>query len=153
MGSDRNHRPEARAPEAADHPVVLEEEECRRSPGIQGIGRVAVFPPEGPAGHPVNYLVVTGDVAFRTAAHTVLAGAAGTEAAFEVERIDEVAARGWSVPAVGVLRAPPRPDVIRGAVGVGRSAKSLRTRLGRSWRGSSLGPNGLLAAPTGPSGS
>ncbi|MFB7169948.1 helix-turn-helix domain-containing protein [Streptomyces sp. NPDC056254] len=114
MGSDRDHRPAARAPDAADHPEVLEEEECRRLLGIQGIGRVAVFTPEGPAVHPVNYLVVAGDVAFRTAADTVLARAADTEAAFEVERIDEVAARGWSVLAVGVLQTAPNPDELEG---------------------------------------
>ncbi|MFJ3921788.1 helix-turn-helix domain-containing protein [Streptomyces sp. NPDC090022] len=91
-------------------PVALDEEECRRLLGVRGIGRVAVFTPEGPAVHPVNYLVVAGDVAFRTAAGTVLARAAGTEAAFEVERIDEVAARAWSVLAVGVLEEATDPD-------------------------------------------
>lgn len=52
----------------------------------------------------MNYLVTDGDIVFRTAADTLLARAAGTEAAFEVEGIDEVASRGWSVLAVGELR-------------------------------------------------
>ncbi|MFF4582678.1 helix-turn-helix domain-containing protein [Streptomyces sp. NPDC001389] len=93
-------------------PVVLGEEECRRLLGVRGIGRVAVFAADGPAVHPVNYLVVDDGIAFRTGADTVLARAASTEAAFEAEHIDEVAARGWSVLAVGVLEAASRPDVL-----------------------------------------
>ncbi|MFJ9643508.1 helix-turn-helix domain-containing protein [Streptomyces sp. NPDC101206] len=100
-GSDRDPWPPPKAPDV--QPVTLDEEECRRLLGVRGIGRVAVFTPEGPAIHPVNYLVAGGDVTFRTAADTVLARAVGREAAFEVERIDEVAARAWSVLAVGVL--------------------------------------------------
>ncbi|MFH7594433.1 pyridoxamine 5'-phosphate oxidase family protein [Streptomyces racemochromogenes] len=99
-------------PQAAAQPVVLDEEECRRLLGVRGIGRIAAFTVDGPAVHPVNYLIVDGEVVFRTAADTVLARAAGSEAAFEVERIDEVAARGWSVLAVGVLRAVSRPDAL-----------------------------------------
>ncbi|MFI8100774.1 helix-turn-helix domain-containing protein [Streptomyces sp. NPDC086023] len=115
-GSDRDgdRRPAARAPDGTAHPVVLEEEECRRLLGVRGIGRVAVFTSEGPAVHPVNYLVVEGDVAFRTAADTVLARAAGTEAAFEVERIDDVSAKGWSVLAVGLLQAASDPEELDG---------------------------------------
>ncbi|MFJ8160072.1 helix-turn-helix domain-containing protein [Streptomyces sp. NPDC096136] len=103
-----------RPPHTEARPVVLGEEECRRLLGVRGIGRVAVFTADGPAVLPVNYLVVDDGVAFRTAAGTVLAGAAGTEAAFEAERIDEVAAKGWSVLAVGVLAAASRPDVLEG---------------------------------------
>ncbi|MFD8410950.1 helix-turn-helix domain-containing protein [Streptomyces sp. NPDC059650] len=106
-GSDRDPWPPPKAPDV--QPVTLDEEECRRLLGVRGIGRVAVFTPEGPAIHPVNYLVAAGDVAFRTAADTVLARAAGREAAFEVERIDEVAARAWSVLAVGVLEEATDP--------------------------------------------
>ncbi|AXE24251.1 DNA-binding protein [Streptomyces globosus] len=83
--------------------VPLDEGECRRLLGVRGIGRVAVFASDGPAVHPVNYLVAGDGIAFRTGADTVLARAAGTEAAFEAEQIDEVAARGWSVLAVGEL--------------------------------------------------
>ncbi|NXY93025.1 pyridoxamine 5'-phosphate oxidase family protein [Streptomyces sp. BR123] len=106
-GSERDPGPPAMAPDV--RPVTLDEEECRRLLGVRGIGRVAVFTPEGPAVHPVNYLIAAGDVTFRTAADTVLARAAGSEAAFEVERIDEVAARAWSVLAVGVLQEATDP--------------------------------------------
>ncbi|MEW1636844.1 pyridoxamine 5'-phosphate oxidase family protein [Streptomyces sp. NPDC093801] len=93
-------------------PAVLDEEECRRLLGVRGIGRVAVFTMDGPAVHPVNYLMADGEIVFRTGAGTVLARAASTEAAVEVERIDEVAARGWSVLAVGVLEAVSHPDAL-----------------------------------------
>ncbi|MGW2671777.1 helix-turn-helix domain-containing protein [Streptomyces sp. NPDC001272] len=93
-------------------PVVLDEEECRRLLGVRGIGRIALFTVDGPAVHPVNYLMAGGEIVFRTGADTLLARAASTEAAFEVERIDEVAARGWSVLAVGVLEAVSQSDAL-----------------------------------------
>ncbi|MCB5163845.1 pyridoxamine 5'-phosphate oxidase family protein [Streptomyces bambusae] len=95
-GPSATHRPLARS-------VALDEAECRRLLGVRGIGRVAVFTADGPAVHPVNYLVVDGAFTFRTGAGTVLSRAAGTEAAFEADRIDSTAARAWSVLAVGVL--------------------------------------------------
>ncbi|WP_052713440.1 helix-turn-helix domain-containing protein [Streptomyces katrae] len=102
----------ARPPHTDAQPVVLDEQECRRLLGVRGIGRVAVFTVDGPAVHPVNYLIADGEVAFRTRADTVLARAASTEAAFEAEKIDEVAARGWSVLAVGVLEAASHPEAL-----------------------------------------
>ncbi|QES47051.1 DNA-binding protein [Streptomyces venezuelae] len=110
-GGGPDHDPPGATPgPPGTRPVTLDDDECRRLLGVRGIGRVAVFTSEGPAIHPVNYLVVAGDVAFRTEAGTVLARAAGTEAAFEVERIDEVAERAWSVLAVGVLEEAADPD-------------------------------------------
>ncbi|MEU5152586.1 pyridoxamine 5'-phosphate oxidase family protein [Streptomyces yangpuensis] len=107
--------PEAgpRAKDPAAGTAVLDGAECRRLLGVRGIGRVAVFTADGPAVLPVNYLVVGQDIAFRTAADTVLARAAGTDAAFEVERIDEVAEQAWSVLAVGVLETATHPDELR----------------------------------------
>ncbi|WP_314251735.1 helix-turn-helix domain-containing protein [Streptomyces sp. DSM 40907] len=103
-GMEAGQVPEPPARPLRGQSVTLDEGECRRLLGARGIGRIAVFTPEGPAVHPVNYLVADGDIVFRTAADTLLARAAGTEAAFEVEGIDEVASRGWSVLAVGELR-------------------------------------------------
>ncbi|WP_423834503.1 pyridoxamine 5'-phosphate oxidase family protein [Streptomyces manipurensis] len=102
-GSGSNSPPSAEKPDA--QLVTLDEHECRRLLGVRGIGRVAFFTPDGPAVHPVNYLVVDTGIAFSTAADTVLARAVGTEAAFETERIDDVAAKGWSILAVGRLDA------------------------------------------------
>ncbi|WP_420078733.1 helix-turn-helix domain-containing protein [Streptomyces sp. JL4002] len=85
--------------------VPLAEDECRTLLGTHGVGRIAVFTPEGPAVLPVNYLVAGADIAFRTAVEALAARAAGTEVAFEIDNIDDVTAGGWSVLAVGELEA------------------------------------------------
>ncbi|MEU7728236.1 helix-turn-helix domain-containing protein [Streptomyces sp. NPDC040724] len=51
--------------------VALEEAECRTLLGTHGVGRIAVFTPEGPAVLPVNYLIAGPDIAFRTAAEAL----------------------------------------------------------------------------------
>ncbi len=81
--------------------VALSGDECRRLLSTHGVGRIAVFTPKGPAIFPVNYVVAGRDIAFRTAGDAVLATAAGTEVAFEVDHIDDVTRLGWSVMAVG----------------------------------------------------
>ncbi|MFJ3921766.1 helix-turn-helix domain-containing protein [Streptomyces sp. NPDC090022] len=85
--------------------VPLDESECRRLLGTHGVGRIAVFTPEGPAIVPVNYMVAGTAIAFRTSAQAVVARAVGTEVAFEIDHIDDVDADGWSVLAVGELEA------------------------------------------------
>ena len=90
--------------------VPLDEADCRRLLNTHGVGRIAVFTAEGPAVLPVNYLVAGPDITFRTSAGSVAAGAAGTEAAFEIDNIDDVTAGGWSVLAVGELAAVTEPD-------------------------------------------
>ncbi|MEU3065062.1 helix-turn-helix domain-containing protein [Streptomyces subrutilus] len=81
----------------------LSEAECRRLISTHGIGRVGFSGPEGPAVFPVNYVVVGNGIAFRTAPFSRLAGASGTEVAFEVDHIDDAMREGWSVLAVGEL--------------------------------------------------
>lgn len=81
--------------------VELSDGECRRLLSTHGVGRIAVFTPDGPAIFPVNYVVAGRDIAFRTSGDAVLARAAGTEVAFEVDHIDDVTRLGWSVMAVG----------------------------------------------------
>ncbi|MBW5480542.1 helix-turn-helix domain-containing protein [Streptomyces bambusae] len=90
--------------------VALDEAECRRLLGTHGVGRIAVFTPEGPAVLPVNYMVAGTTIAFRTAAGTAAARATGTEAAFEIDHIDDVTSEGWSVMAVGELEAVTDAD-------------------------------------------
>ncbi|MCX4803530.1 pyridoxamine 5'-phosphate oxidase family protein [Streptomyces sp. NBC_01214] len=92
--------------------VPLDETECRRLLNTHGVGRIAVFTPEGPAVLPVNYLTAGPDIAFRTSAEGVTATAARTEVAFEIDNIDDVTATGWSVLAVGELAAVTDPDEI-----------------------------------------
>lgn len=81
--------------------VALTEDECRHLLSTHGVGRVAVITPEGPAIFPVNYVVAGAGIAFRTSPDAVLARAAGTEVAFEVDHIDDAMRQGWSVMAVG----------------------------------------------------
>ncbi|MEW2582957.1 helix-turn-helix domain-containing protein [Streptomyces virginiae] len=90
--------------------VRLDEAECRRLLGTHGVGRIAVFTAEGPAVFPVNYLIAGTGITFRTSAETVVARAAGNEAAFEIDHIDDVTAEGWSVLAVGRLVAVTEAD-------------------------------------------
>ncbi|MFF0410440.1 pyridoxamine 5'-phosphate oxidase family protein [Kitasatospora sp. NPDC004745] len=68
-----------------------------------GVGRVVLRAPAGLAALPVNYRVLDATVVCRTAAGGALAGAAGDEVAFEVDRLDEAFATGWSVLLNGTL--------------------------------------------------
>ncbi|MFI1398679.1 helix-turn-helix domain-containing protein [Streptomyces sp. NPDC020681] len=102
--------------------LELDEEDCFALLSTHGVGRVAVFSSEGPSVLPVNYLVAGGEIAFRTAPDTVLAAAAGTEVAFEVDRIDDAFSQGWSVLVVGQARAVTGQDDVRR---LEREARSL----------------------------
>ncbi|MGW6691954.1 helix-turn-helix domain-containing protein [Streptomyces sp. NPDC054961] len=107
------HRVSGRSTARRDSALVpLDETECRRLLNTHGVGRIAVSTPEGLAVFPVNYLAAGTDIAFRTSAEGVTARAAGSEAAFEIDTIDEVTATGWSVLAVGELAAVTDPHEI-----------------------------------------
>ncbi|MET9886677.1 pyridoxamine 5'-phosphate oxidase family protein [Streptomyces sp. NPDC006430] len=94
--------PPGRASARSDAELVdMSDAECRRLLSTHGIGRIAVFTPEGPGIFPVNYVVAGNDIAFRTSGAALLARAAGTEVAFEVDHIDDATRQGWSVLAVG----------------------------------------------------
>ncbi|MEV7612759.1 pyridoxamine 5'-phosphate oxidase family protein [Streptomyces sp. NPDC089799] len=101
--------------------VPLDEDECRTLLGTHGVGRIAVFTPEGPAVLPVNYLVAGPAIAFRTAVEALAARAAGTEVAFEIDNIDDITAGGWSVLAVGELEAVTTSEEIRHLAATARS--------------------------------
>ncbi|ANH94128.1 XRE family transcriptional regulator [Streptomyces sp. SAT1] len=88
-------------------------EECRELLSTHGVGRLALSTSRGPAVFPVNYDVVDGDLVFRTAPGSAPAEAAGAEAAFEVDHIDDAMSRGWSVLAVGRGEAVTDPDAVR----------------------------------------
>jgi transcriptional regulator with XRE-family HTH domain len=99
----RGGEPRSGIGKASAHPVFteLDPAECRTLLYDHGVGRVAVAGPAGPAILPVNYDVVDGAVVFRTAPGSAPSLAAGAEAAFEVDQIDEALGRGWSVLVVG----------------------------------------------------
>jgi len=100
---------------AAYHPELyeLDEEQCRARLATHGVGRVAVSTPDGPAIVPVNYLVAGDEIAFRTAPGSTPAAAVGQEVAFEVDHLDEIVKRGWSVLVVGLARAAGEAEAAR----------------------------------------
>ncbi|WP_225830243.1 pyridoxamine 5'-phosphate oxidase family protein [Streptomyces sp. NK08204] len=71
--------------------------ECQALLGTHGVGRLAVTTSSGPVIVPVNYSVVDGAIVYRTAPGATPSLAAGSQVAFEVDRIDDTFSRGWSV--------------------------------------------------------
>jgi nitroimidazol reductase NimA-like FMN-containing flavoprotein (pyridoxamine 5'-phosphate oxidase superfamily) len=78
---------------------TLTEAECRAHLGEGGVGRFLFLESRGPVAVPVNYrLLDGGDIVFRTAHDTSLVlRAPQTRVSFEVDRLDEALAEGWSV--------------------------------------------------------
>lgn len=106
--------------------VELDEAECLRliSPG--GVGRIAFTGRFGITVLPVNYRVQDGTIVFRTAEggatdEDLRTGLAGMEylVAFEVDRIDEVTAEGWSVLIRGALHHITSPEERAAAAATG----------------------------------
>jgi transcriptional regulator with XRE-family HTH domain len=100
---------------AAGHAELKElgDDECRALLGTHGVGRVAVTTVEGPAIVPVNYLVFHGNVSFRTAPNALPARVAGSDAAFEVDHIDDALSQGWSVLIVGHAHTVTDAETVR----------------------------------------
>ncbi|MFE7133758.1 helix-turn-helix domain-containing protein [Streptomyces sp. NPDC057638] len=80
---------------------VLDESECRALLGRGGVGRIAVVTPDGPVVVPVNYLVLDGEISYRTALGAAPSLAGEQVVAFEVDRVDDAFRQGWSVLVVG----------------------------------------------------
>ncbi|MFE7441849.1 DUF1918 domain-containing protein [Streptomyces chartreusis] len=98
------------------HPHLrdLTPEECRALLSTHGVGRIAVTTPDGrPAIIPVNYEIVDDDIVFRTTPASVVAAAVGTDAAFEVDHMDDASSQGWSVLAVGPASAVTETAAVR----------------------------------------
>ncbi|MGW6404088.1 helix-turn-helix domain-containing protein [Streptomyces sp. NPDC055134] len=100
---------------AARHPELIElsAEECWARLSTHGVGRVAIDGPAGPFVVPLNYSVVDGMIAYRTAPDATPATAIGTQVAFEVDQIDEALSQGWSVLLQGHARAVSDADTVR----------------------------------------
>ncbi|MEV0189618.1 pyridoxamine 5'-phosphate oxidase family protein [Kitasatospora purpeofusca] len=97
--------PSGRAP--ADARVRLEElspATCWSMLCPGGVGRVVLSAPRGLVALPVNYRVLDATIVFRTTSDGTLAKAGGSEVAFEVDRLDEDFATGWSVLVNGLVR-------------------------------------------------
>ncbi|WAZ19510.1 pyridoxamine 5'-phosphate oxidase family protein [Streptomyces cinnabarinus] len=91
----------------------LTETECRALLATHGVGHLAVPTGTGPVVVPVNYTVVDGAIAFRTAPGTTPARSAGRQVAVEVDRIDDAFSSGWSVLVRGPARVVTDPDEAR----------------------------------------
>jgi nitroimidazol reductase NimA-like FMN-containing flavoprotein (pyridoxamine 5'-phosphate oxidase superfamily) len=79
----------------------LGQSECLALLAPGGVGRVAVTTMTGPAVFPVNFVMAGRTIVFRTGAGAVLAAHGDGPVAFEVDRLDEALAQGWSVLAQG----------------------------------------------------
>ena len=77
---------------------VLERDECLRLLAGAQVGRVAVVAGGNPLLLPVSYALDGEDVVFRTGAGSKLAAVRhGSQAAFEIDGVDEAGRKGWSV--------------------------------------------------------
>ncbi|MFJ5777041.1 helix-turn-helix domain-containing protein [Streptomyces sp. NPDC093094] len=106
--------PPGRGPAGRDRELAaLTAPECWERLGTHGVGRLAVTGAEGPTVLPVNYSVVDGTIAFRTAAGSVPSQTPGRRVAFEVDHIDEALSTGWSVLVRGRARGVTDPALLR----------------------------------------
>jgi len=95
---------------------LLSEQQCRALLSQERVGRVAVSVGALPAVFPVNYVVASDEILFFTGEGTKLrAATANTVVAFEVDHLDPIAERGWSVLVVGQARERSEPAVVAGA--------------------------------------
>jgi len=107
-------RPPARQAARRPLPVPLTPAQCRGYLDTSGVGRL-VFPgPRGPEAIPVNYAMLGDDIVIRTGRFTSLAGhAAQSRVSFEVDRLDDDLAEGWSVLASGNARVVSAPHELQ----------------------------------------
>lgn len=99
----------------ASQPVIryLDRARCLELLERAVVGRVAVLVNGVPQVVPVNYLVVDGDVVFRSGAGTKLAAAMSEQpVSFEVDRVDEERLTGWSVLLSGRAEAVTDPATL-----------------------------------------
>jgi nitroimidazol reductase NimA-like FMN-containing flavoprotein (pyridoxamine 5'-phosphate oxidase superfamily) len=91
-------------------PESLTPVQCRGYLGAGGVGRM-VFAGPRPEAIPVNYVMLGGDIVVRTGRNTTLVGrSAQTQVSFEVDRLDQALAEGWSVLASGLARVVTTPS-------------------------------------------
>jgi nitroimidazol reductase NimA-like FMN-containing flavoprotein (pyridoxamine 5'-phosphate oxidase superfamily) len=102
----------------------LDEEQCLALIAPGGVGRIAYTSRFGPVVLPVNYALQDGAIVFRTAEHGPLdedlrTGITGADytVAFEIDNIDLVGRKGWSVLIQGPAHhmTGPGQDAVRSA--------------------------------------
>ena len=88
--------------------------QCREGLAAGEVGRIVWCSHGRPQVCPVNYAVVDGDIVFRTSPYTALGmQVPGQSVAFEVDRLDHGAQRGWSVGVQAEATAVYDPDEMR----------------------------------------
>ncbi len=102
--------PGAEPPVQRPVPEPLSPAQCRGYLGTGGVGRMVFAGQRGLEAIPVNYAMLDGDIVVRTGRHTdMVASAAQTQVSFEVDRLDEALAEGWSVLASGLAQVVTTP--------------------------------------------
>jgi nitroimidazol reductase NimA-like FMN-containing flavoprotein (pyridoxamine 5'-phosphate oxidase superfamily) len=97
-GAGLGHPPGQSGPGEAPVPEQLSTQECQEHLAGGGIGRFVFLTARGPVAEPVNFRMLGPDVVFRTSEDSEMAGAADQpRVSFEVDRLDEDLAEGWSV--------------------------------------------------------
>jgi nitroimidazol reductase NimA-like FMN-containing flavoprotein (pyridoxamine 5'-phosphate oxidase superfamily) len=76
---------------------VIDRAECLELLRTQEVGRLGVIAGDRPEIFPVNYVVESGEVMFRTDPGTKLAAATRGPVVFEVDHLDPVTRSAWSV--------------------------------------------------------
>ncbi|MGW7265132.1 helix-turn-helix domain-containing protein [Streptomyces sp. NPDC054842] len=108
-GGDTDRPPGAGQAGRTPRFTELSRTECGDLMSTHGVGRLAFQTARGPTIVPVNYTVVDGTIAFRTAYEATPALASGSPVAFEVDHIDEAFSEGWSVLVRGHARGVTDP--------------------------------------------
>ena len=102
--------PDPMEPDPRDLPLP----ECLRLLRGESVGRVVYAAGAIPVATPVNYVVDGDAVVFRTRPGSRLAkGTSGAVVSFEVDRVDEATASGWSVLVTGVSEVLDGEDLLR----------------------------------------
>lgn len=95
------------------HPDELGYAQCEALLRAGVFGRVAVNAADGPHILPVNYSVVDGAIVLRTAPGGLIGThGPGATVAFEIDLVDHVYQRGWSVLARGPLEVVDDPAMV-----------------------------------------
>jgi nitroimidazol reductase NimA-like FMN-containing flavoprotein (pyridoxamine 5'-phosphate oxidase superfamily) len=106
---------------------LLSVSKCRQLLGAGVFGRLGLCTPRGPVILPLNYSVVTESVVFRTSDDGIVSRHDWSKRlAFEVDHVDYVEQRGWSVLAVGLANPIVEEDEL---------AYIRRTWSPRPWAG------------------
>ncbi len=109
----RVDRPPGRG-RAGRHPELREltAQQCAAHLRSGGIGRVVMVTGRGPVAHPLNFAVSEGDVIVSTTVAQAAQFEDQPSVTFEIDRVDESMAEGWSILVTGPARRVDDPDEV-----------------------------------------